>query len=138
MPVDERLIRGVPLFSGMTDAAIAAVQSVAIDAEFEAGDPIVTEGEPGDCFYVVVSGRATVDRGGEPIGELEPGDFFGEIALLDGRPRTASVTATEHLHAAAIRRVDFDRLVEERPVIRLGIIEALTDRIRRDGASPTD
>ena len=138
MPVDERLIRGVPLFGGMTDAAIDAVTSVAIDAEFEAGDPIVTEGEPGDCFYVVVSGRATVDRGGERVAELQPGDFFGEIALLDGRPRTASVIATEHLHAAAIRRLDFQRLLDQRPVIRLGIIEALTQRIRRDGESPSD
>jgi len=138
MPVDERILRGVPLFSGMTDASIEAVRSVALDAEFEAGDPIVSEGEPGDCFYVVVSGRARVERGGELVGELTAGDFFGEIALLDGRPRTATVTVTEHVHAAAIRRDDFRRLMEERPVIRLGVVEALTERIRRDGPAAGD
>jgi CRP-like cAMP-binding protein len=78
----------------------------------EPGTVLVKEGEPGDEFYVIVAGRATVSVESEPVAELGPGSFFGEMALLDGGERVATVTAAEPLELLALARSDFNRMLE--------------------------
>jgi CRP-like cAMP-binding protein len=132
MAVDVDLLRTVPLFSGMTDRAVGAVADLAEEITFEAGEPLVTEGEPGDAFYVLIEGVADVTQRGAPVTSLGPGSILGEISLIDGRPRTATVTCAEPIRAAVIRRPGFERLMDSFPAVRLGVLMSLTERVRRD------
>ena len=126
------LLRQVPLFEGMTDQAISAVADLVDEVEFGDGQLITREGEAGDAFYVVVDGRLQISRGGAVIATQGPGDFLGEISLIDGRPRTATATAVGAVSALAIERPAFMSLIDRYPAVRLSVLMALTDRIRRD------
>ena len=136
MPVTADLLRLVPLFAGMTDRSFEAMASVASEVDFAPGDDLVRRGEAGTAFFIIVGGRARVERDGATIRELGPGDFLGEIALVDGSPRTATVTAVEPIHAVSVTRADFLDLLERLPVFRLEILNALSQRIRATGARP--
>ncbi len=137
MAVDVDLLRPVPLFSGMTDRAIGAVADLAEEVTFEAGEPLVSEGEPGDAFFVIIEGVADVTQGGTSITSLGPGSILGEISLIDGRPRTATVTCAAPIRAAVIRRPEFERLMDNHPAVRLGVLMSLTERVRRDTDAAT-
>jgi len=128
-------LRRVPLFQGMTDRALEAIAGLAHEVDFENGEPLTTEGEEGDAFFMLLEGNVDVTRSGTAVGPLGPGDFIGEISLLDGRPRSATATAVGHVHALEVRRPEFLELMERHPAVRHGILVALTDRIRRDEAS---
>jgi CRP-like cAMP-binding protein len=136
MPVTADLLRLVPLFAGMSDRSFASVATVASEVAFAAGEDLVCQGDPGSAFYIIVSGRARVDRSGSTVRELGPGDFLGEIALVDGTSRTATVTALEPIEAVTVRREDFLDLFERLPVFRLEVLNALTQRIRATGGAP--
>ena len=131
-------LRRVPLFTGMTESAIASVRQITHEMEFETGQELVRQGDPGDCFIVIVDGHARVIQDGAVLGDLGPGDYLGEIALIDGGPRTATVTATDRVHALVVTRDDFSRLIDDHPSVRLDILTALTQRIRRNAANPLD
>jgi CRP/FNR family transcriptional regulator, cyclic AMP receptor protein len=137
MTVTDRALRAVPLFSGMTDRALDAIADLATETTFDAAAELVREGEPGDSFLILRSGVAEVLKDGGTIRELGPGDFLGEISLIDGGPRTATVRATEPITALVIGREDFTTLLERHPSIRLELLMALTARIRHSERSPT-
>ena len=124
-------MRKVPLFRGMSGSALETVADRASETTFEDGEAVTREGEPGKTFYIVVEGRLQVSKHGTLVGELGPGDFLGEISLIDGRPRTATVTAVGPVQALVIRRADFLEMVEWDSAVRLGILTALTERIRK-------
>jgi CRP-like cAMP-binding protein len=128
-------LRRVPLFQGMTDRAIDAIADLARDETFDAGTRLVTEGEEGDAFFLLVEGAVEVRQAGSVIGSLRGGDFFGEVSLLDGRPRTATVTALEPVRALRVGRDDFLQLMDRYSAVRLGILVGLADRLRRDEAT---
>ena len=136
MPVAADLLRLVPLFSGLTDRSFDAIASLASEADYAVGDELVRQGAPGEEFVIVVSGRARVDRDGKPLRELGPGDFLGEISLVDGSPRTATVTALDPIHALTVTREGFLELIERIPVFRLEVLSALTERIRATASDP--
>ena len=129
------VLRAVPLFQGMTDRAIEVVSQIAEETDYPAGDVIVREGDRGDSFIVIVDGNAAVSQGGTAIRALGAGDFLGEIALIDGGNRTATVTATTPIRALTIDRAGFARLIDEFPVLRLDVLTALAERVRRQEAS---
>jgi CRP/FNR family cyclic AMP-dependent transcriptional regulator len=129
-------IRSVPLFSGMTGTSIEAVSAVVEPTEYADGEPIVRQGEAGDIFVVILGGHARVDQDGATIRELHDGDFLGEISLIDGRARTATVTAAGTVQALVIRRDGFFRLFDSLPTFRLEVLLALTDRLRRMAPDP--
>src|SRR6266496_713663 len=135
MPVTADLLRLVPLFAGMTDRSFEAIAAVSSEVTFRAGEVLMRHGEPGDAFFIIVSGRARADRDGVTLRELGPGDFLGEIALVDGGVRTATVTALEPIDAFTVSRGDFQDLLERLPVFRLEILNALTQRIRATGGA---
>ena len=110
-PVDG-LLRGVPLFADCDDRELAEIAALARPQTAEAGTVLVTEGEPGTDFYVIVDGRATVSVGGATVAELGAGSFFGEMALLDGGERVATVTAAGPLQLLRLERDDFNRMLE--------------------------
>jgi CRP/FNR family cyclic AMP-dependent transcriptional regulator len=125
-------LANVPLFQGMTESARDAVAAIAQETYFEGGDTVTREGDEGDAFYVIVDGRLEVSRNGMTLRALGPGDFLGEISLVDGRPRTATVTATGEVKALVIRRPEFLELMERYGAVRLGVLMAVTERVRGD------
>jgi CRP-like cAMP-binding protein len=124
-------IRKVPLFRGMPEYALETVADRASETTFQDGETVTREGDPGETFYIVTEGRLRVSQHEAKVGELGPGDFLGEIALVDGRPRTATVTAIGPVEALVIQRADFLEMIEFDSAVRLGILMALTERIRK-------
>jgi MFS family permease len=101
------LLRAIPIFAPLPPTAVERLASVANEVRFVPGAVVCTQGEPGDRFYVIAAGAASVAIDGEQRSELGPGDFFGEIALLRDVPRTATVSAVEELRLYALERDDF-------------------------------
>jgi len=132
------VLRAVPLFQGMTDRSVTAVAELAERATYATGDTLVREGEPGETFIVLTSGDADVSQAGTSIRALTAGDFLGEISLIDGGPRTATVTATSPIEALVIDRTGFRRLMDDVPVVRHDLVSALTDRMRARSSQPSD
>ena len=124
-------MRKVPLFRGMRTSALETVADRASEITFDDGETVTREGEPGDTFYIVTDGRLHVSKHGTRVRDLGPGDFLGEISLVDGGPRTATVTADGPVEALVIRRADFLEMIEWDSAVRLGILTALTERIRQ-------
>jgi CRP-like cAMP-binding protein len=131
-------LRSVPLFEGMSEASITSIGRLTHPVQYGTGDVLVREGDPGDSFIVMVSGRAAVDQGGQRIREMSAGEFLGEISLIDHGPRTATVTALEPIETLAVTAEDFGHLMDAHPAVRLAILTALTHRIRREAAALSD
>lgn len=123
------LIRSLPLFADCTAREIAQVSSIADELTLEAGRVLAQESADGHEFVVIVNGVAGVHRADRRIAKLQAGDFFGEIALLTGLPRTASVVAITKMHALVIEGHAFLRLLEDAPVIREKVERALAERL---------
>jgi CRP-like cAMP-binding protein len=138
MTVAADQLRRVPLFAGMTDRAFDAVAALAEEQELPEGHLLAKEGEAGEAFYLLLAGQVEITRGGAHVRDLSAGDFLGEIALVDGRERTATATASTQVRVAAIECEAFNHLMERFPVVRHGILVALTDRIRNDEAAILD
>ena len=132
------ILRSVPLFEGMTDRSVETVAGLAREASYPAGAVLTREGDPGDAFIVLTDGAADVTQGDRLLRTLGPGDFFGEISLIDGRPRTATVTATAPIEALVIDRDGFERLMDDFPTLRLDLVSALTQRLRQRSPEPVD
>jgi CRP-like cAMP-binding protein len=102
---------------------------------FDAGEKVFLEEDAGDCMYVVQSGMVDVITFGSALESVGPGGMFGEMALIDGGPRSAAALASEATEAAMIDKAMFLQLVREEPGFALHIMRLLTDRIRRIGQS---
>ena len=134
-PTRELAILGtVPLFEPLSVAAKEHLASRLQLRSAPAGTRIISEGEPGDAFYIVVEGHADVTRGGEQVRVQGPGEWFGEIALLHDVPRTATVTARDELKLATIRRADFLAVVTGHPAVLAAGEEVVRERLASDEA----
>ena len=123
------LLRKGPLFSGLDDKELASLAEEFNERRFAAGDSIALEGEGGLMFFVVESGEASVEVRGEQVGKLGPGSAFGEIALIDRRPRTATVTAQSELKTFGLPGFVYRPFVEARPAVAWKLLEAMADRL---------
>jgi CRP-like cAMP-binding protein len=122
----------------MSTSALETVADRASETTFEDGETVTREGDPGDTFYIVTDGVLHVSKQGTSVRDLGPGDFLGEIALVDGGPRTATVTAAGPVQALVIRRADFLEMMEFDSAVRLGVLTALTERIRKTAPEELD
>lgn len=104
-------LAGLPFFRGLQPAELDRVAAHLVTVHVAAGDPVFREGDPGDRYYVIHEGEADVTVDGRPVSHIGPGAGFGELALLFGKPRTATVTATTDLVLAALGRSAFAWLV---------------------------
>ncbi len=138
MATNTEVLRTVPLFAGMTDRSLQRIAELARETSYESGSVIVREGEPGESFVVIITGAATVEQDGRTLTSLGAGDFLGEIALIDGGPRTATVTATEPIAALVVDRAGFQQLMDDHPVARHDLVSALTQRLRQRAPTPLD
>ena len=127
----------VPLFSGLSRRHLKHVASMAREEDHAEGAVLAEVGRPGETFYVLLGGEARVERGGRKVAQLLPGDFFGEIALIDGGPRTASVVAETPLSTLTITRKRFRKVLEEDPSIVVRMLEELAHRLRSVNRSLT-
>jgi CRP-like cAMP-binding protein len=130
-------LAGVPVFSGCSKKELQAIAKTVRQIEHPAGSVIATEGEPGAGLFVIESGDADVTIGGTRVNRLHAGDFFGEMALLDGGPRTATVTATTDIKLWALTEWVFRGLLVEHPSIALRTLEAMAARLRAATKSAT-
>ena len=123
------LLRNVPLFSELEERDLQSLAEEFNERRFSAGDKIALEGEGGLMFFVVESGEAAVEVQGEEVARLGPGAHFGEIALIDRRPRTATVTAVSDLKTYGLPVFVFRPFVEARPQVAWKLLEAMADRL---------
>ena len=122
----------VPLFAGVPPRFIKRLAGEMDEQRFMEGATIVRKGEPGETFYVLVEGEAKVaDENGKRLAQLIPGDFFGEISLMDGGPRTATVVAETPLTALAVSRKDFRSMLEAEPHVTVGLLKHAATLLRR-------
>jgi CRP-like cAMP-binding protein len=133
------LLEGVPLFAGLSRRHVRRIASLSDEVRFRDGRVIVEAGTPGTTFFVLADGRAKVYRAkiasGRPIARLGPGDFFGEMALLDGGPRSATVVADGAVVAVRLSRSAFRKIVSREPSISLAVMGELASRLRRGQAT---
>ena len=126
-----RHLQRVPLFSGFNEDELRRVAELSRIVEAPVGTVITQIGEPGDSFFILIDGMAAVRT---PVGtgsQLQPGDFFGEMSLLDGEPRSATIVATTDLRLLVVDRSHFWRLLEEIPDLIRRMLTILSRRVRR-------
>jgi CRP/FNR family transcriptional regulator, cyclic AMP receptor protein len=124
-------IAAVPLFHGLTKRQLRKLGALAEITSAEAGESIVGEGHRGDSFFVILAGQAKVKSGDRVVTRVIPGDHFGEISLLDGQPRSASVVAETPMTLLRIARSDFLKLLEVDAPLTLALMASMARTIRR-------
>jgi CRP-like cAMP-binding protein len=134
----EDVLSLVPLFRSLTRKQLKAVAGYCEIADYMADHSIVKKGDPGDAFYVVLTGQAKVVSGRRFIARLLPGDHFGEIAVIDGGPRTASVVSETPMTLAILSRRGFRKAMREDPELALHMMTELARMFRRVDASLTE
>jgi CRP-like cAMP-binding protein len=129
------VLRRVPLFAELSEAEIARLGDIARDRSYPKNSVILFEDDPGDSLYVVVTGLVKVVLIGEDgreviLSVLKEGDFFGEMSLIDDQPRSAHVIAMEDSNLLVVRREDFQHRLREAPGIAVGMLRAMSRRLR--------
>jgi CRP/FNR family cyclic AMP-dependent transcriptional regulator len=129
------MLRTIPLFKELTDADIAVMNDLAIEKHVAKGTVVLTEGEVGDSLYTIVTGRVKVFIGDEDGREiilkiLGPGDFFGEMSMVDSQPRSASVSTIEPSTFRVLSHQAFEICLEKAPRIATIVMQALAKRLR--------
>jgi len=126
----EAIISGCPLFKGLDGRGAAAIATVALEVEFPAEHAIARQGEIGSGLFIIVDGHVRVVRDGQVVTHLGPGEFFGELSVLDGAPRNATVTAEVPTTCLAVATWDAERVMLEEPTVALALLRVLAGRLR--------
>ena len=131
----DALLKRNYMFRGLPERTLQRISALAGRKLYQKGAVIFSQGDPGDALYGVASGRVRISASGAGGREvflniMEPGDTFGEIAVMDGLPRTAGATALERTALIVLKRVDFLALVEREPQIALHLLKLLCQRLR--------
>ncbi|HET7790237.1 MAG TPA: Crp/Fnr family transcriptional regulator [Gemmatimonadales bacterium] len=130
------ILQRVPLFDQLAPAEIVRVSEVARERSYPKNSVILFEDDPGDALYVVATGQVKVVLIGEDgreviLSVLGPGEFFGEMALIDDEPRSAHVIAMEDSNLVVLRREDFQQILVQTPAISVSLLRELSRRLRR-------
>ena len=130
------MLRKVPLFSSLKDEELDAINRVSFVKKYPKDMMILLADEEGDTLFIIIKGKVKItsfsENGKEVIlSIMTESDFFGDMSLLDGKPRSASVVAMEDAELCLLRRDDFNRLIEQYPGIALKLLNELTSRLRR-------
>jgi CRP/FNR family transcriptional regulator, cyclic AMP receptor protein len=123
-------LRKVPLFADLDNNELEQIASSMRERRFEPGDTVTQEGAGGVGFFVVEEGQADVTVGGESKGSIGPGDYFGEIALINESPRTATLTASTDMVCYGMTSWDFKPLVESNSAIAWKLLTAMAEKMR--------
>jgi len=124
------MLADVPLFKGLSDRYLDEIGRLSVPEERPANDELVRQGDQGADFVLIVDGSARVERNGQVIAHINAGDYIGELALLDGQPRTATVITDEPSTVLILRKHAFDHIVESNPELEHHFLLTLVQRIR--------
>lgn len=135
MPEENEFLKSVPIFSGLDDKILNQISRLGSRKVYKKDSTILNENETGSMFFVIISGKVKVSRSSEDGREiilsiLNPSDFFGEMAILDGLNRSANVIALETVELFLIQRLDFLNLLNENSEIAISLLQELTRRLR--------
>ena len=132
VPRDRRtgLLAAAPLFAAVDAGGLQRIADRAVEVVFRGGHIIARQGEVGTGFFLIVDGGARVVRDGQTIATLGPGDFFGELSVLDGRPRVAQVIADSETTCLALATWDLEAVIGEQPAVGLALLRGLAERLR--------
>jgi CRP/FNR family transcriptional regulator, cyclic AMP receptor protein len=130
---DEKLdlLHRIPLFANLDKHKIERVGELTEEVDVPAGKVLIRQGDAGGDLMVLVSGQVAIERDGTRVTTLGPGDFFGEISLIDGRPRTATVTTETPSTLLVVSHREFHALMDQIPEVAAQILQALADRVRK-------
>lgn len=131
-------LQRVPLFAQCGSKELEFIATQVEDLDFPAGKELCHEGHSGGDFFILLSGTATVTRLGKEINHLGPGDFFGEIALLDHGPRTATVLTTSPTRCLVLGPRQFHSVLRQQAEIAIAVFAAVAARLRATGGAPAD
>ena len=131
------LLRQIPLFATCSQRELGEVAALTVEAEFEKGAILTREGQSGGIAFVIAAGTADVVRGDKRLARLGEGDVVGEMSLIDGRPRSATVYATSDLQVLEISAADLQRLLKRAPSVLRKLLEAMSLRLREMDALVT-
>ncbi|MCK5689255.1 cyclic nucleotide-binding domain-containing protein [Myxococcota bacterium] len=123
-------LKGVDLFRTIPGEELSHIALIADEVAFDPDEAVFAEGDHGDAMYLIVEGKVKVHSGEKVFAELGEKSVFGEMAILDSEPRSASITAISDVTALEITREEFDEILAEKPEIARGIISVLTYRLR--------
>jgi len=126
------LIKRAPLFANCSRRELEQIAQLADEIDLRDGKVMTQQGGRGREFFVLLEGAADVNKDGQKINELGPGDFFGEIALVSDTPRTATVVATSPIRALVVSEQSFRRLLADQPEIQNKVLAALAARLAPD------
>ena len=126
----EVLIAACPLFRDLDAAGLTAMGGAAVEVDFPAERVIAREGEVGSGLFILAAGAVRVVRDGVVVARLGPGEFFGELSVLDGAPRNASVIADGHVSCLALATWDAERVMREQPGVALAVLRVVVARLR--------
>ena len=125
-------IKRAPLFSQCSKRDLEEIARIADEIDLREGKEMTREGAPGREFFVLLEGTADVRRKNRKVASMKAGDFFGEIALVSRKPRTATVVATSPVHALVVTEQSFRGLMAHQPQIQLKVLQALAARVAGD------
>ncbi len=131
------LLRRVPLFSEMGERELEEIARIAEEMDAPAGKALTHEGRHEGYFFIIVSGSVRIERAGQTINTIHDGDFLGEIALLDGGPRTATATTETPSQLIVMTHQRFEQLLDRSPSIRAAVLEEVGRRLRGLDAGAT-
>jgi CRP-like cAMP-binding protein len=127
-----KVLGDVPLFEGLSQRDLRRIAELAEEVWFPPGKLVIEEGKPPLAFYVILDGQARVVRGPRRklLRLLGPGDYFGELSLIDGHPRSASIVADSSLDTIRLKRSAFRTMLRSEPDVALRIMEGMTALVR--------
>jgi len=131
------LVRQMPLFAACSLRELGQVATMTVPAHFPAGSVLTRQGASGGLAFVIASGTAEVVRGGRRLARLGKGDVVGELSLIDGEPRSATVKAITDLDVLELSAQDLNKLLRKSPSVTRKLLEALSERLRQADRLPT-
>ncbi len=133
-----KILSSVPLFSGLDREELEAVADVGKEVTFEAGKTILEQGKPGIGFLLILEGKTEVRKKGKKVATVGPGGFFGEMSMIDDKPRSADVVAVEPTRCFGVTEWSFTPMLRSNPSIAIEIIRELVRRLRQFEEGPGD
>jgi CRP-like cAMP-binding protein len=127
--MDPQTVASIPLLAVLKPRALEQVLRTAREQRFRPGDVVVSQGDPATRLFLIAAGTARVEQGGEVIGRMEAGEFFGELALLEQHGRTATVIADSDLTCVIIPAWEFRASLSEYPEMAIPMLEAVIRRL---------
>jgi len=129
------LLKNTPLFARTSEKSLESMIKSAVIKTVSSGDKVVQEGQGGVGFYLILDGKAEVIKEGEKLAELETGNFFGELGVIDGLPRTADVVAVTETKCWILSQWAMKSVIENHPEVALSMLDELARRLRATDAA---